>query len=121
MQLHPVTVYDGYAMVTNALSWNDSTNLAVCLNARTGALLWADTITAEAYSLGQAAAGYGLWYVQVANHAGSWVAAYDIETGNLAWVDPVRTQGRWPVGPTLYKDRLVYLSGLTEAAKLLML
>lgn len=82
------------------------------LDAETGEIDWFENMIEMAY-VNPPSFAYGLIYMQVCNGSSdSYVRAYDITTGNLAWESPYGTQWSQHFAPTIAKER-VFVNGGT--------
>lgn len=81
-----------------------------CLSAVDGSLNWM-WLLGNVWSVAQPSCGYGNVYVQVNNHTSSYIAAIEVESGELVWVVPFSAQWYRYLAPTLYNEKLLMASG----------
>ncbi len=108
--LNPITATEEYVMASPGEGPSTLPNVFSCLDSETGETLWADSV-GWVSSTPQPSTAYGLWYQQIIDGAASRIVAYDVETGDTAWICPFRSQLIEGLkSPTVYGDRLVFPS-----------
>jgi hypothetical protein len=107
--LNPVTSVDGRVFVTPVGYFSPGMSL-FALDARDGATLWTKDF-GSVFSVNPPAWGYGNVYVQTGNHTpGTWIHAFDAESGALVFSSPLEAQWERYFAPTVF-DGGVYVNG----------
>lgn len=108
-ELNPVVAADGKVFVTKRIRF-DNVEALTALNAATGARLWGKNF-GPINSVNPPSYAYGNVYVQTGDHTpGTFLRAYNAETGNLVFESPHDAQWERYYAPTIY-DGTVYING----------
>lgn len=103
-----VTVIDDKVLFTYGRKYKNMHS--GCFNAKDGSLAWLwylgdiSSATPPSYGLGNV-------FVQVTNSSSSYMAAFDLNSGDTAWLKPLSAQWQVYLAPTFHKDRLLFGSG----------
>lgn len=81
-----------------------------CLNSTDGSISWM-WFLGVVWSVAQPSYGYGNVFVQVNNHAGSFISAFDLETGDNLWNTPFRAQWDRYLAPTIHRNKVLMAGG----------
>ena len=109
LPLNPVTAAEGKVFVTKLVRFNN-TDALIVLNDATGDIIWSKNF-GEVNSVNPPSYAYGNVYVQTGdNSPGTFLRAYNADTGALVFESPHAAQWERYYAPTIY-DGTVYING----------
>lgn len=118
-QLKPVSIYDGLAMSVVYVLPREGGDTIYCYDARTGEDIWVDYVVPYCKGTAQAAAGYGMWFVQSKLEQEGCMTAYDLTTGEVKWEQLFRDRSHEGLAPTLSDSVLLHENGIVGGIRAL--